>query len=255
MIVVVTDNQLLIPYGTSRLTARSIEAINGTEDGQSIRCSVPHVVVQRRDGDALRLNDTPYEFTRRSAPQEPSGDSDPLELLQTRIADFCDLWSKPTRRWVSCYFEFISARVELNRDLLIERLEKFGGLYKYQDWIYSALAPLPRAWIHISPGTPLTPETLLPTDFAFWTGNKAVAVYVTGVETPTAEFQERTRRLRASGTQVIEIPAGSMKSGDKDSLGALLPTCFKRFWEGEAFPSGPFRASKLGRIEDSEVQE
>jgi hypothetical protein len=255
MIVDIAKNQLLIPFGASRLTARAVEALGTTDGGYSVRCSVPHAVIRRDDLDALRLNDAPYDFTRRAAPREPSGETDPLSLLQTRIADLCGLWGKPARRWVSCYFEFISAQVELHRELLTRRLEGFGGLYNYRDWIYSALAPLPRAWIPISPGEAPTPATLLPADFAFWSGKSMVAVFLTGLGTPTAGHRERTRRLRASGTQVVEFSAESMKPGDPNSLSALLPACFERFWEGEPFPSGPFRASRFGNIELAETRE
>jgi hypothetical protein len=82
-----------------------------------------------------------------------------------------------------------------------------------------------------------------------------VAVVLTGLGTPTAGHRERTRRLRASGTQVVEFSAESMKPGDPNSLSALLPACFERFWEGEPFPSGPFRASRFGNIELAETRE
>lgn len=240
-------DQELIPYGASRLHPDAITAISVSGEKVALRCTIPHAIVTPKERKALRLNDGCYDFSGQAAPIDGPGAPDSLDLLRSRIENLCDLWARPARAFVSQYFEWIASQVERHRIELERLLEPFGGLYGYRDWIYSAPAPLPWAWLH-APGrrgdSPCA-ETFVPVDFAFWVGGGAVAVFVTGSESSTARSRERMGRLRDAGVMMVDIPGELVRSRPEGYLGDRLPAQFMRFWEGEKFPSGPFRNSML----------
>ena len=245
-------SHVLIPYGASRLHPRVLEALPGADGSIELKCAIPHVIVTPNARRPLRLNDACYDFSGQTAPTGGSATPDPMALLRTRIENLCELWGQPARLFVLRYFDFITAQVDRHRAELERRLEPFGGLYVYQDWVYSAPAPLPRAWLHAPRirGTPPSLETFVFADFAFWIGDNAIAVYVSGFETPTAASRERLARLHTAGVQVHDIPGELIRSDGERGLRERLPAQFLRFWEQEAFPSGPFRNSMLGKIEE-----
>lgn len=242
----------IVPYGTSRLDTRALSVSRAADGSREAHCRTPHVVLRPQRRDPLRLNDAPYDFTGRPAPREATPDTDHLELLRVRVEDFCDLWAAPKRRFVAAYFAFAARQVERHAEELTRRLAPFGGLYRPRDWVFSALAPLPRAWLHApgagAPARDPTPEDFVPVDFAFWTGTHAVAVHIPGSATPTHADRERRERLEASGVETVEVGAATLRAEPADALETLLPAPLRRFWEGEPFPAGPFRNSHLGDL-------
>jgi hypothetical protein len=171
---------------------------------------LPHVVV---GGAALRLN---------SEPVPP--DAMPLAIGDhaTRVAaaiDWlggqCGDYAPRRRRFVVWYFDFIAEHLSAHRDELAERLRRFDGLYAPEDWTWSALRPLPRAWL-------ATPNGALPADIAFWDGLRLFAV-----EHDTT----RQRALRNAGIEVLDIAKDPVR----------LPAGFHEFWRGEMLPASPFR--------------
>jgi hypothetical protein len=66
---------------------------------------------------------------------------------------------------VAFYMAFLAAEVERHRAALAAGLARYDGLYAPEDWIWSALRPLPRAWIG--------GERV---DVAFWDGAVVIAV-------------------------------------------------------------------------------
>lgn len=243
---------MLIPYGASRLHPHVLEMRNVADGGVELKCAIPHVVVSPDEKRTLRLSDACYDFSGQMLATDVSAPLDSLAVLRTQIENLCDLWGRPARIFISRYFDFIAAHVDHHRAELERRLEPFGGFYTYRDWIFSAPAPLPRAWL-LAPRIRATPPSLdsyVFADFAFWINGKATAVYLSGAETPTAASRERSARLRAAGVAVHDITGKSMKSGAARCLLDDLPWQFQRFWERESFPSGPFRNSMLRQVED-----
>ena len=139
-----------------------------------------------------------------------------------------------------------------HRPELESRLSAFGSLYDFRDWIYSAPAPLPRAWIPVAGAEQdsLAPESFIACDFALWTGEEIVAVRVAGTETVTPERLEGAERLRSAGVRIHDVPAVVLAGGGPDALRDLLPAELLRFWEGERYPSGPSWTDMSGAIED-----
>ena len=150
-------------------------------------------------GPALRLN------TERMPPAAwPDGADHATRwaALHTWLLAACGPYNAPARRFVDRYLTSVTAHVARHRDELDAALVRFDGLYAAQDWAWSALRPLPRAWVPSSGGH-------TPADIAFWDGTRVVPVALAG------------------------LPEG-------DLVEEVLPVSFRRFWDRITLPSGPF---------------
>ena len=209
------------------------------EDGFSIR--VPCVTVAMGRDEALRLDR--MAVGSREAP--PSGD-DGLAGLCAALTRQSDPWRRGPRRFLACYFDFVRRHVETHRDALVARLERFSGVYQYRDWVYSALAPLPRAHLHAPEGdAPFGPETLVRVDFALWTGTSAIAIEIPGTATRSAATAPRHARLRRAGTSVVELSDDVLDPAHAAEFEAALPDDLRLFWRDRALPVGPLKPAAL----------
>jgi hypothetical protein len=137
------------------------------------------------------------------------------EWLHSLCGDYAPL----RRQFIDAYLRYIGAQIEACREELAERLKPFDGLYAPEDFLWSALRPLPRGWVQ-----------LLPADLVFWDGAQPIAIALGTRDT------ERQRALLAVGVTVHRIEPSMFAR-----LDAVLPDVFQRFWEGQLLPSSPFR--------------
>ena len=99
-------------------------------------------------------------------------------------------------------------------------LQRYDGLYAPEDWLWSALRPLPRAWLPTASG-------MVPADVAFWDGAQVIAVDFDG-------------KLQAEGLAICRVTPAVL-AGEPLSLLRLLPQSFRCFWRGQTLPVSPFR--------------
>ena len=88
---------------------------------------------------------------------------------------------------------------------LAERVKPYDGLYAPEDFLWSALRPLPRGWVPAA-------DRLLPADMVFWDGTQAIAIELGARET------EKQKALQAAGIAVCRIEP-SVLAGDPMLLG------------------------------------
>jgi hypothetical protein len=139
--------------------------------------------------------------------------------LESQCGDYAPL----RRQFIAGFFRFVSAHIELHRAELIERLKPYDGLYAPEDFLWSALRPLPRGWVPAG-------GRLLPADIVFWDGTNAIAVELAARET------EKQKALMAAGIAVYRVGPSAF-----NRLQEILPELFKAFWRGQTLPSSPFR--------------
>jgi hypothetical protein len=197
-----------IPFGFDRLP-RSIAM-----DDPRLRCAVV-------GADKLRLNSEPVPA---DAMPLATGDhaarvAAAIEWLTSLCGDYAPL----RRQFIGCYFDFIAAHLDEHRAELAERVKPYDGLYAPEDFLWSALRPLPRGWVPMS-------GALLPADMVFWDGTQAIAIELAARET------DKQKALVAAGVVVLRI-----EPADLSRLDELLPDRFRRFWEGQLLPVSPFR--------------
>jgi hypothetical protein len=114
----------------------------------------------------------------------------PLEAWDTGLADHaarmaavrswllvgCGDYNAALRRGVTQYLAAVEAHVAQHGDALTADLAQFHGLYRPQDWCWSALRPLPRAWWQQD-------GAWVSADLAFWDGNAVIAMQPRDFET------------------------------------------------------------------------
>ena len=143
------------------------------------------------------------------------------------LISLCGNYAPLRRQFIRCYFGVIAAEIAAHRAELAEQLKRYDGLYSPDDWTWSALRPLPRAWLPAR-------DSMLPADIAFWDGTQPIAIELAARDT------ERQAALRAAGIKVCRIEP-SVLAGDMVRLADMLPDSFRRFWQDQTLPSSPFR--------------
>jgi len=218
-------------------------------DGFEIR--VPFVTVTKAPNGALRLDGW---LGKSHATQEPARpDDDQLASLCRTLTRHCDPWRRSQHRFLERYFDFVARHVENHRDELTRRLEPFAGLFQYRDWVYSALMPLPRAYVHApDSGEPFGPESLVPVDFAFWTGAATIVVEIPGKSTRSSVTDRRHGRLRRSGARIVELTDDVLEPANTAEFEDALPAGLHRFWRDLALPAGPLKPAALD-VEAGEI--
>ena len=203
---------LRIPFGLDRLP-RTLAL-----DDPRLRCAVV-------GDEKLRLNSEPVPA---DAMPLAIGDHAARVVAATEwLASLCGDYAPLRRQFIGCYFGFIASHLNAHRAELAERVKPYDGLYAPEDFLWSALRPLPRGWMPVQ-------DQLLPADMVFWDGAQAVAIEVSARET------EKQKALQASGVGVCRIEP-SVLADDPIILGQRLPESFQRFWDGQTLPSSPFR--------------
>jgi len=237
----VDDNHLIIPFGAARIAPEQLSAADG-----ELVCRLPHAVVSRTPPAPLRLNSGGDEFAEPPFLSEMPLMTDQLAFLCGHFKRYCGVLDKLPRQFLDCYFAFVGASIEENHENLKAVVSPFNGLYSPGDWAFSALKPLPRA--HLSAPLEATAPTykissLVAVDFAFWAGDRAIAIDIMGGETRGPERERRADRLRRANIQHIEIPASLLAPPRQDDFRKTLPETFHDFWLGQALPSGPFKSA------------
>jgi hypothetical protein len=135
------------------------------------------------DAAPLRLNSLPLPLAWDAG---EAGHVARMAAVRTWLLAGCGDYNVALRRGISRYLDGIEAHVAQNREMLSVDLARFDGLYRAEDWCWSALRPLPRAWWQQD-------GIWVHADLAFWNGCAVIAIhpkdFETGVlSTPFQEF-------------------------------------------------------------------
>ena len=229
-----TLDPLLIPYGVAALTPAQVSVQDG-----AVRCPAPCISIDPGKRDILRLNGDQYDFPEAPDLRAMTDAHAQLEFLHDHLRHHCDLWARPPKLFLEQYFAFIASQVTANNATLATKLAPSGSLFAVPDWALSAPRPLPRAQI-------MAGETYWPVDFAFWLGDRVLAVILQGSETTTQADRVQLRAL--SGIEVVVIQTAELARDGVDVLCRSLPVPFQSFWDGETLPSSPFKGTSLDDI-------
>ncbi len=164
--------------------------------------------------------------------------------LKADVSRDMDVFAKNPRRLLDLYFAFIAARLEAEGATLEELLRPLGGLFRVQDWAFSALRPMPNAAVFDADDAETAP-VVASFDLAFWTGETVLAVRLHGSGTPSPREEEACDRLRAMGVHIVTIPARDLATGIEIFSESVFPDVFRSFWHGIAYPCSPFRPQGL----------
>jgi hypothetical protein len=170
-------------------------------------------------GAKLRLNTEPLPADAFT--QTAGGHAARVVAMKQFLRGLCGDYAPLRQRFSDCYIDCVAAHLATHRDELARDLQRYDGLYAPDDWLWSALRPLPRAWLRRETG-------MVPVDFAFWDGTQAIAIDLgNGRET-------------AAGRVVCRVTPDVL-AGDPLALLEILPDCFRCFWRAQKLPASPFR--------------
>lgn len=169
----------------------------------------------------LRLNSEPLPAEQAAAGQ--GGHAARMAAAEAWLAAACGSYVPLRQRFVAFWLRFAAAHVASHRAELEQRLARFDGLYAAEDFVWSALRPLPRALLPAGDG-------MVPVDFAFWDGTRLVAVLLG--EAPD---------IAVGGVAQCRLTAGDMERNPEAVVAERFPAGMLRFWEGETLPMTPFR--------------
>lgn len=229
------QSPLVIPFGTDRITPRQIVLVDGM-----LECRLPHVIIRRDRDEPLRLNSDGWDFAEPPPLSKMPEIAHQLGFLCTHLKRYCGIHDKLAKLFLEKYFAFVALHIMEHQNNLTASLARFGSLYRYEDWAFSALKPLPRAHVFAPDDTgaaPYDPAAMLRVDFAFWTGAEIVSIELVGGETRGARDAKRRERLSRAGIRILGIHHQALEN---TSIPSLLPEEFHWFWEKQALPSGPF---------------
>jgi hypothetical protein len=200
-----------IPFGLDRLP-------------RSISIDDPRLPTAPAGAGPLRLNTEP--LPQAAMPEAASDHPARTAAAIDWLGSLCGDYAPARRRFVTTYFAFLAEQLDTHRAALIAELARYDGLYTADDWLWSALRPLPRAWL-------FGPEGPVPAEIAFWDGRQPFAIELSARDTP------RVIALRTAGLSVLRIAPDAL--ADPATLGTLLPAPFHGFWRGQTLPASPFR--------------
>ncbi len=163
---------------------------------------LPGVVL---DPAPLRLNSE--TLPPAAMPADLADHAARLAAIRAWLHAACGDYGGRQRAFIDAYLAFVAAQLQAERQALTSALSRFDDLYAVEDWTWSALRPLPRAW------APAPDGSYVPVGLAFWTGTTLLATECADDALPC----------------VVRI-----------SPDAAFPAALDRFWEGQALPATPF---------------
>ena len=233
--------RLAVIFGRKKSDAAILQRLDAWRQGQNpagVR------VFDAAATPALRFNSDEQVRFPPSVLAEIPDTATKVARLKSDVSRDLDVFAKNPRRLFDLYFDFIAARLIAERAALDRLLRPLGGLFRVEDWVYSALRPLPNAAV-FDADDPGSPAAVLTHDMVFWTGRAALAIRLHGSGTPSSREADATESLRALGVQVVTIPAAELGAGgDLFSTGRFPPE-FRSFWQGTPYPCSPFRPQGL----------
>jgi hypothetical protein len=151
-------NGLRLLYGLDRLPA-------------TLAADDPRLPAVDLGPSPLRLNSVPLPVDAWGATggDRTADHAARMTALRSWLLAGCGDYNEPLRRGITRYLDAVETHVTLHRDDLATGIARFHGLYRVEDWCWSALRPLPRAWWRQN-------GTWMRAELAFWNGNEVIAV-------------------------------------------------------------------------------
>jgi hypothetical protein len=236
---------ILVPYGADSWSVQAVGIKRFSGGAVRLDAPFPCAAINKITKKPLRLNSEAFSIAPNfNAPQGAT----PLTLVSDHLKSFCRTWDRLSLRFLDGYFEHIANMLELHRDAITTKLVPFAGLYAVEDWAFSAPKPLPRAHLYapLNGGAPWNTDDFVQVEFAFWLGERMVAVLSQpGIHTP-AKARERLARLDQAGVSAVHFTAEDL-TNDPTALFHRIIGDFSAVLEGaDTVPIGPLRPQILG---------
>jgi hypothetical protein len=203
-------DQILVPYGVDTWSIQTVKARRFGDGSIQLGAPFPCAVVNKAAGKPLRLNS---EALNAAPNFNVLRGTTPLNLIKERLKGFCRPWDRLSLQFLDGYFAHIINMLDVHQDAIATKLAPFVGLYAAEDWAFSAPKPLPRAHLH-EPRDEVNPrwdvDDFVQADFAFWLGDRMVAVLSQPRVLMPTRAAERLARLEQAGVGVVHFNAENL---------------------------------------------
>jgi hypothetical protein len=230
----------VVPYGVDSWSIEEL-VINRSGDGAlRVDAPFPCAAIDRSSKKPLRLNSEAFRVAANfNAPQGAT----PFTVLSDHLKSLCRTWDRLSLRFLDGYFGHIANMLGVHRELIATKLAPFAGLYAAEDWTFSAPKPLPRAHLHAprSDNASWSAEDFVQVDFAFWLGERMVAVLSKpGTLTP-ARANERLARLEQADVAAIQFTAQDLDKEPSALFDRIIGDFGALIESAGIVPISPFR--------------
>jgi hypothetical protein len=241
----VTSDVLVVPYGIDSWSIEEL-VLNRAGDGAiSVDAPFPCAVIDKRNSKPLRLNSEIFSVASNFNAQQRAT---PLTVLSDHLKGLCRTWDRLSLRFLDGYFEHIAKMLAVHHNVIATKLAPFAGLYVAEDWIFSAPKPLPRAHVHAPGNKSASRDTedfvqadFAQVDFAFWLGERMVAVLSKpGTLTP-ARANERLARLEQADVTTIQFTAQDIEKEPVALFDRIIGDFGALIGSAGIVPISPFR--------------
>jgi hypothetical protein len=165
-------------------------------------------------------------------------DVDAAQFIWNHLRESCALDTDHERRFLDLYFKHCLEEVT-PPDWVVRHYpdpEDRPAPHDGKAWIFEALLPLPQAHLYLHDPlrhtTTFAPSQMKKVDFAFWTGERLIAVEIDGASHVGNEAHvTKDRLLRRSGVDVIHILNSELDRHGIEVVRRLLPPELTRFWK------------------------
>jgi hypothetical protein len=240
------SDTILVPYGVDTWPADAIDVRRSEDGAVQLAAPFPCAVIDKAAKRPLRLNS---EAINTAANFSAPPGATPLSLVKDRLKGLCRPWDRLSLQFLDLYFAHIVDMLRLHHDAVAMKLAPFVGLYRAEDWVFSAPKPLPRAHLHAprdSKNVRYDADDFVQADFAFWLGDRMVAVLSQpGVLTP-ARAKERLARLEQAGAIIVHFNAENLARDPAALFDRIIGDFGALLESAGAVPSSPFRPPGLG---------
>jgi hypothetical protein len=226
-------DETLIPYGAANWPIEQLAEVRATR-----AAGLPLAVV--RAGVMLRINGGALDLPP-SAP--PEADTPMTARVAAHLKRLYGGWNATAGRFLDQYFAFLARQIDCHRVEIEARLAPLGGLFRAEDFIYSAPLPLPHAFL-VALAQPASqvaadPADFVRTDFAWWLGARTVAVLLAPSPLTPAATRRQKERLATAGIEAADCTMADLGDPEFAWFTRILGPDGSRFWEDEALPSAP----------------
>ena len=197
---------IIVPYGVDSWSVEELAIKRLSDDAIGLDASFPCAAINKSDKKPLRLNSEAFSVAPNFDARQGAK---PLTILGDHLKGLCRTWDRLSVQFLDGYFAHLGNMLGVHRDAIATKLAPFAGLYAAQDWIFSAPKPLPRAHLYAprNNSAAWNTENFVQVDFAFWLGERMVAVLSKpGTLTP-ARTGERLARLAQTDVTTIHFSA------------------------------------------------
>lgn len=246
-------DQLIVPFACKKWEIGNIRISSVSTTGTHFVSDTPVVHISKSEKRSVTICDLPHLL-----PDEPMmievADDEPMSsqvekawaVLRQKLISLPAIDTDSERKFLDLYFSYIVK--ETTPPAWVMKLPEEERPYPFDnaEWRFGALLPLPQAHLYLY--NSLRENTVMrKVDFAFWTGERFIAVEIDGSSHVGSEDHIRKdRELQKAGVEVIHILNSELvQYGEK--VIRLLPSEIIGFWnryprpmEKDEYPIHPF---------------